>query len=74
MSKCTICGKPIILSPSAKERSVKTGMPESYFKSLFTEHTECALAKRASEVSAAMAAARKRHEEAESRKWRKRVA
>lgn len=43
---CTICGKPIKLVPSAKERSEKTGYPASYFTSLFTEHASCALAKR----------------------------
>lgn len=45
---CTICGKPIILIPSAKERAAKdvTGKSAEYYRNLFTEHSECTLAKR----------------------------
>ena len=44
--KCTICGKPIVLVPSAKERSEKYGEPPSYYTKLFTTHTQCFLEKR----------------------------
>ena len=44
--KCTICGKPILLSPSAAERARKFGGTPSDYTKLFTEHTVCALAKR----------------------------
>lgn len=45
---CSICGKPIVLNPSAEERAAKdvTGKSAGYYRSLFTEHTECALTKR----------------------------
>lgn len=45
---CTICGKPIVLSPSASERAAKdvTGKSAAYYTSLFTEHAQCALDKR----------------------------
>ena len=45
---CTICGKRIILSPSAAERAAKdvTGKPASYYTSLFREHAECTINKR----------------------------
>ena len=46
--KCTICGKPIVLIPTAKERADKdvTGKTAAYYTKLFTEHTECILRKR----------------------------
>ena len=40
---CYICGKPIVLEPSAKERSRATGYPASFFRALFTTHSECAI-------------------------------
>lgn len=43
---CSICGKPIILVPSAKERAKKYGRKPSDYTRLFTTHSECALAKR----------------------------
>lgn len=53
---CTICGKPIILVPSAKERAAKdvTGKTAAYYTSLFREHADCALKKRGEETSALM--------------------
>ncbi len=53
---CSICRKPIILSPSAAERAAKdaTGRPPSFYTSLFREHTECQLAKRQQETSELM--------------------
>lgn len=44
--KCSICNKPIVLYPSAEERSVRYGQPASYYRSLFTEHAQCKLDKR----------------------------
>lgn len=54
--KCTICGRPITLAPSAKERAAKdvSGKNEAYYRSLFTEHTECTLKKRNDDVAALM--------------------
>lgn len=48
---CTICGKPIVLVPSAEERARKTGHSPAYYRALFTEHTKCALQKRVEETS-----------------------
>ena len=44
---CTICGKPVVLVPSAAERAAKdvTGKSAAYYTSLFTEHSACVLAK-----------------------------
>lgn len=43
---CTICGKPVELTPSAEERSRKYGQPDSFYTHLFTVHAECQLEKR----------------------------
>ena len=45
---CTICHRPIILVPSAEERAKKdvTGKSAAHYRSLFTTHSECELAKR----------------------------
>ncbi len=48
---CTICNKPIVLVPSAKERAVKFGGKPSDYVKLFTSHTTCFLAKRKRETS-----------------------
>lgn len=52
MRNCTICGKPIHLSPSAAERAANdvTGKSAAYYTSLFTEHSECTIAKRNAET------------------------
>ncbi len=42
---CTICGKRIVLVPSARQRTKKFGNSPAYYTSLFREHAECALAK-----------------------------
>jgi hypothetical protein len=49
---CTICGNPIILVPSAKERAKKdaTGKPASYYTKLFTAHSQCVIEKRERET------------------------
>jgi hypothetical protein len=44
--KCTICGKPIVLRPSANERARKYGQSSKYYLDIFTEHSECTVAKR----------------------------
>lgn len=53
---CTLCGKPVVLVPSAAERAAKdvTGKPASYYTSLFRQHAGCLLAKRAADTSALM--------------------
>lgn len=45
---CTICGKPIVLVPSAAERARTdvTGKTAAYYTSLFTTHAKCTLEKR----------------------------
>lgn len=50
---CTICGKPIVLIPSAQERARRdsSGRSAAYYRGLFTEHSECTLKKRQSETS-----------------------
>jgi hypothetical protein len=54
---CTICGKKIVLVPSAAERAAKdvTGKSAAYYTSLFTEHAACTLAKRNADTSALIA-------------------
>ena len=49
--RCRICGKPIVLVPSAKERAAKFGGKPSDYTALFTTHSECALAERAKGTS-----------------------
>lgn len=53
---CKICGKPIVLAPSANERAAKdvTGKSAAYYTSLFTEHSQCTLDKRNEDTSALM--------------------
>jgi hypothetical protein len=52
MVKCSICGKPIVLSPSAKERAAKYGMTPDFYTKLFTTHSECFIKKRAEDTRA----------------------
>lgn len=53
---CSLCGKPIVLVPSAAERAAKdvTGKSAAYYTSLFTEHAQCALRKRTQDTNALM--------------------
>ena len=44
--KCSICGKEIILVPSAKERAKRYGGKPSDYIKLFTEHPGCLIQKR----------------------------
>lgn len=48
---CTICGKKIVLVPSAQERSKKYGMPPSHYTNLFTTHSDCLVQKRNQEAT-----------------------
>ena len=49
--KCTICGKPVELVPSAAERASKYGThPASHYTKLFTTHAACQLEKRAADT------------------------
>lgn len=38
---CTLCGKPIVLVPSARERAKKYGGTAEYYRNLFTAHSHC---------------------------------
>ena len=52
---CTICGKPIHLSPSASERARKFGGNPSDYTRLFTAHATCTVEKRSRESEELMA-------------------
>ena len=60
---CTICHKPIILVPSAKERAKKFGGKPNEYTKLFTEHAECVIAKRQRETSELIKRSQKSHGE-----------
>ena len=49
MAKCTICGKEIVLVPSAEERAKKFGKTAAFYTAQFSTHSECALKKRSQE-------------------------
>jgi hypothetical protein len=51
---CTICGKPIVLVPSAAERAVKYGGKPSDYTQLFTTHSGCFIEKRSQDIVALM--------------------
>lgn len=46
MANCTICGKRVVLVPSAAERARRFGGKPSDYTKLFTEHAECVVKKR----------------------------
>jgi len=50
MANCTICDKPIILTPSAAERAEKHGGKPSDYTKLFTTHSKCFVEKRSEEA------------------------
>lgn len=54
MTNCNICGKPIILKPSARERAEKYGGKPEDYSSLFKAHAKCAVDKREAETRALM--------------------
>lgn len=52
--KCSICGKGIVLVPSAAERARKdtdSSHTAAYYTRLFTTHADCVIAKREQETS-----------------------
>lgn len=51
---CTLCGKPVVLVPSAKERAEKLGGTPGDYTRLFTAHANCQLRKRAEDTLALM--------------------
>lgn len=51
---CNICGKPVVLVPSARERAEKYGgSPDDYTK-LFTSHADCFIEKRRKDTAELM--------------------
>ena len=54
MAKCTICGKEIVLVPSASERAAKYGGKPSDYTKLFSTHSECQVKKRSQESTELM--------------------
>lgn len=54
MRNCNICGKPIVLSPSAAERAKKYGGKSEDYTNLFKAHAVCAVEKRSEEARALM--------------------
>lgn len=62
MMNCLICGKPVILIPSANERAAKYGNTASYYTNLFKTHTDCELKKRAEDTSELMCRLNKEYE------------
>jgi hypothetical protein len=51
---CTICHKPIVLSPSASERAAKYGGSPSDYARLFDTHADCLISKRSREAQTAL--------------------
>lgn len=47
--KCRICGKPVVLSPSAADRAKKYGGTAEDYYAMFPDHAECVIAKRSAE-------------------------
>lgn len=48
--KCTICGKEVVLSPSATERARRFGGSHHDYTVLFPNHSECVIRKRKAEA------------------------
>lgn len=55
MRNCDICGKPVVLVPSAAERARKYGGTPAHYEALFPSHAECLVAKRDREARELMA-------------------
>ena len=51
---CTICGKPIVLVPSAVERAKEFGGKPSDYTNAFTTHAKCSVQQRSQESIALM--------------------
>ena len=54
MNNCSICGKKIVLVPSAAARARKFGGKASDYTKLFTAHAECTIIKNREDVSRAL--------------------
>lgn len=54
MANCTICGKRIVLVPSAQERAQRYGGTAESYTKLFTTHSDCLIERRESETIALM--------------------
>lgn len=54
MKNCTICGKPIVLTPTAQERANRYGGTPARYEALFDMHSECLIAKRNADTLALM--------------------
>lgn len=52
--KCSICGKPVVLVPSAAERAKKNGGTAKEYEALFPMHADCLIKKREAETKALM--------------------
>lgn len=48
---CTVCNRPIVLVPSAKERAAKYGGTPAFYTRLFTTHNECLVRERSKQAS-----------------------
>jgi len=51
---CTLCGKPIVLRPSARERAAKYGGKPSDYTKFFAVHGDCQVAKQEAKTLALM--------------------
>lgn len=51
---CTLCHKPIVLVPSARERAARYGGTPAHYTRLFQQHPECLIAKREREATELM--------------------
>ena len=52
--KCTICGKDVVLVPSAESRAKKYGGTPQDYLDLFPTHASCAVQKRSADAVATM--------------------
>lgn len=51
MKNCVLCGKPVVLVPSAQERARRFGGKPSDYAALFDRHAGCEIDRRAEETS-----------------------
>ena len=47
---CSYCNKPVILNPSASERSKRYGESPAFYINLFPNHSACSVAAREAET------------------------
>lgn len=53
--KCNICGREVVLRPSASERARRYGGTPADYTALFPAHAECVVGKRRAEARQTMA-------------------